>query len=178
MSVYHIDRKLWKESMKGRNNLRFSIWKFNEGSIWIGDRTLMVMRSLVAVFTLFDVFCSSTVKEYSGTAGDKGQLCVYYLLLQEAIATEACRTPEHEPLRTCPTCMLPWLWRTSLGFFNHNEADDKEMTRIMAGSSPYDIPFAHQCKSFINISSTITLSCHVSLVNGPKSMEQMERAVG
>ena len=149
-----------------------------KGSIQIGDHTLTVVQSVVAVFTMFDVFCSSTIEEYSGAARDKGQLCVYYLLLQEAIATETRRTPEHESLRPCPPCMLPWLWYTSLGFFNHNEANDKEMTRIMCRSSPYDIPFAHQCKSFINISGTITLSCHVSLIKKPESMEQMERAVG
>ena len=47
--------------------------------------------------------------------------------------------------------MLPWLWQTSQGFSNHNEADDKQMNILIDKSSPYDIPFPRACKWSINI---------------------------
>jgi hypothetical protein len=102
--------------------------------------------SLVAILAFFDVFCSGVVQEYSDATGDKGRLARYYCLLREAITDEINTTPEDQELQQCPTCMLPWLWRTSLGFFNHDEADDKQMNILTEKSSTYHRPFPHACK--------------------------------
>lgn len=125
---------------------QFEAWAFSVLFIHIGGRNIGSVQSVLGVLTLFDVFCSGIVQEYSGATGDKGRLCRYYLLLRSAITNEIKGTPEDRKLKTCPTCMLPWLWRTSLGFFKHDEADDKEMNIIIDNSSPYDIPFPHICK--------------------------------
>jgi hypothetical protein len=145
MSAYHQDRKLWKDSMP-HNEHQFDTWMFGELYVQIGGRNFKSVQSVVAMFALFDVFCSGTVQEYSGTTGDKGRLSRYYLLLRAAITDEINATPEDQDLRACPTCMLPWLWRTSQGFFNHDEADDQHMNILIEKSSPYDMLFPHTCK--------------------------------
>jgi len=145
MSAYDQDRKLWKDSMT-HNEHRFDTWVFGSIYVQIGDRNFKSVPSLVAMFAFFDVFCSGVLQEYSDAIGDKGRLTRYYRLLRAAITDEINTTPEDQELRQCPTCMLPWLWRTSQGFFNHDEADDEQMDILTEKPLPYDIPFPHSCK--------------------------------
>jgi len=92
MSAYHQDHKLWKDSMT-HNGHHFDTWVFGELYVQMGNRNLDSVQSVVAVFALFNIFCSGIVEAYSGATGDIGQLSRYYLLLRAAITNEIKTTP-------------------------------------------------------------------------------------
>jgi len=142
MSTYSQDRDLWNRNVDEKPALEVKPWRFSENSVLMGDERVCIDSSLLAVFAMFDVFCSSTVMR---RVGNDARLQAYYCSLQNHIADEVQSTRKGATLARCPCCILPWLWRTVLGFFRHDDSDDRAMKDLCGGVEIYDTPFPIHC---------------------------------
>jgi hypothetical protein len=154
LSAYESDRRLWNDSVKEHAGLQYTTWHFSDHSIHIGPQNIPLHSNLIIILATFDVFCSSSMKDVSGSTTSSTRERTYYLLLQKAIASELeVLSKRQKILYTTPKCMDPWLWRTAQGYFHHDD-DDDEAVKYHGGSS-YDQPFPslRKCITFSALTS-------------------------
>ena len=149
MSPAHAtDREIWKDTQNPMDNKSYSIWLFTENSINMGEQDICVSNSLLFVLALFNVFCLSAALRLGSEHERRAHH--YYIKLQNAVAAEVHQTSvEQGMLTTCPTILMPWLWRTSLGFFDHDEKEDDAVYQLSKGTKFYETSFPHECMFFL-----------------------------
>jgi hypothetical protein len=96
----------------------------------------------------FDVFATSAVAMRSTRADTlSNRVGNYYCLLRTSIENDLRGAAENDgKARSCPSCMQPWLWRTALGVFQHDDHSAEELLRDAEQSDLYNTPFPVYCK--------------------------------
>jgi hypothetical protein len=163
LSDYQLDRKIWHESAKPDIRPPFKPWLFQENSVTMGQCHAITSNNILDALAMFDVFCAHSLHPKSTS---NPQLQSYYVCLQNAIEKEFQSISEGNVVESYPQCMEPWLWRTSLGYFQHNDSDDQEIHRYNQGGLIFVTRFAHYCVFWFYCSHTVLTSDLVSLVEG------------
>ena len=147
-SAYETDRSLWNSSASALGDLRFTPWKFSGNSVRIGQRIVSLHDTLLPIIATFDVFCCSTLRDVEHNPCTLTRKETYYLLLRSAVTTELeIVSDQQKLLDTSPKSMNPWLWRTALGYFDHDDNDNEKLMNLYdASSSLYDEPFPNSRK--------------------------------
>lgn len=91
-------------------------------------RDVHVRPQLLFPLAWFDVF-STSVYLSSGLSEGERRLKLYYLMLRKELEMHLENVPEGVELDRCPSCIWPWLWRTSLGYFSHDDVDHSNMMK-------------------------------------------------
>ena len=158
VNAYNFDRELWKDSCSNLSGDEFSPWLFRENSIKLGSHTTLLSPHVSQMLALFDVFSSSAIHGQAGVSDAKGQLSMYYSKLRTRIANELTKSLSGKPWEVVPDSMSPWSWRVSLGFFNHDEKDDKIMTLLMENIQLYEHLFPSKRK-YTNGGNNLSNDC-------------------
>jgi hypothetical protein len=128
MDATLIDRTIWKRSGEGFVAVPILPWKFSDSAINVGMRDVHVRPQLLFPLAWFDVF-STSVYLSSGLSEGERRLKLYYLMLRKELEMHLENVPEGVELDRCPSCIWPWLWRTSLGYFSHDDVDHSNMMK-------------------------------------------------
>jgi hypothetical protein len=125
-AAYDHDRQLWENCHL--STMDCFVWKFADGYVQMGDGVKVATTPNVqTVLALFDVFCRSSQKDEV----TDNRLFQYYCHLRECISKEVQEDLKNrEVLVQVPMAVSPWLWRTALGYFSHDESDDAAMKNL------------------------------------------------
>jgi hypothetical protein len=125
---YTFDRQLWRDGGSNRTTNECVPWLFRENSITLGTVAVTLAQDVLQMLALFDVFSLSAIHDQAGVGAAKGP---YYSMLRTQIAEQLTNTPGRDIWNIVPDSMSPWLWRVSLGFFNHDDTDEVKIKELM-----------------------------------------------
>jgi hypothetical protein len=121
-------------------------WHFTENSVFIGHRCVLLGGHVLDALVTFDMFLTSSLKSASLANPRLGS---YYLDLRLQITEELKATPEGKAVELYPQQMVVWLWRTSLGYFDHTDFDNEEINAFPHGGNMFNTSFPDECKSVV-----------------------------
>ena len=143
MTTQAMDREMWGRSIEDQDGLTLEVWGFSENSLQIEKKPMFQIAAAVRdVLALFNVFCCSVAQEHRKGNVEKRSLCHYYLQLQHAVGQEVALMVNRDgSLKMHPNCLNPWLWRTSVGYFEHDDLDHARFMRSAAQDDVYETRF-------------------------------------
>jgi hypothetical protein len=146
LQAYHFDRQQWADSVHSTCD-PIQPWHFRPNSLDMGMGYITLSSpNITRIVALFDAFSFSATHDPVAVDTQKKRLAVYYSKLRNRIAEEFKASANASSQQNPPDVMSPWLWRISLGLFNHDDADDKKMVQLAKGKNVFEKRFPYNCQ--------------------------------
>jgi len=144
-----MDQKLWESSSQSTKQLEadFTPWAFSENAVNVGNGKMPVSQDIILLLALFDVISTSITLSTSPSDNSSFMhLKKYCILLRQTTQAQMDGGQGNKTIETCPLCLEPWLWRTALGRFQHDQADHEFFIKSVGYDREDGCPFPVTCE--------------------------------